>query len=324
MTLALQLVLYKHADVIPPLLASLARQTFRDWRLFVREQSGSEAEAGRVRALLEASGLPYVLEVGENLGFGTGHNRLFARHEAPFVAFVNPDLEYAPEAIERALALFARSEIAAVQGLLWRTGADTAPKTIIDTTGFVFHAIGDVRDRHAGAAADAVPPAGWVFGPTGTAPFFRRSALLAAASTHGAPFDERFFLYREDIELALRLARIGQRAWFAPDVELFHARTVRGADTLWRRLRDETRRAPVARINGYAAQWGILLMHGSWRMPVRAWLRTIFAELGRAFGLLLTPRAFFRAWKHVFRHARSYLASRRTYRQWPLPTDLSL
>ncbi len=324
MTLALQLVLYKHADVIPPLLASLGRQTYRDWRLFVREQSGSAVEAERVRSLLDASGLPYELEVGENLGFGTGHNRLFARHEAPYVACVNPDLEYAEDAIERALRLFDRPEVAAVQGLLWRTDPGLGRREMIDTTGFAFHAIGDVRDRHSGASAAAVPPAGWVLGPTGTAPFFRRSALLAAASTHGIPFDERFFLYREDIELALRLARAGQRTWFAPEVELFHARTVRAAPTLWHRLRDETRRAPVARINGYAAQWGIALMHGSWRMSARAWMRTLFTEMARTAGLLLTPRAFFQAWKHIFRHIRSYLGSRRAYRRWPLPHDFSL
>lgn len=324
MTLALQLVSYYHADIIGPLLASLRRQGFSDWRLFVREQSGSVAEKEKMQAVLVASGVPYELQIGENLGFGTGHNRLFASHDAPFICCVNPDLEYADHALARAMAIFARPEVGAVQGLLWRTGEGIPAKTIIDTTGFFFRSIGDIRDRHAGASTEVIPPEGWVFGPTGTSPFFRRTALLAAPSTHGVPFDERFFLYREDIELALRFTRAGQRAWFAPDVELFHARTVKASASLWQRLLDERKRPLVARVNGYAAQWGIYFMHGSWRMSPQAWVITLFAEFGRAFGLLLTPRAFFQAWKLVFRHARSHLASRKVYRRWPLPTDFSL
>ncbi len=52
---------------------------------------------------------------------------------------------------------------------------------------------------------------------TGACLFARREALLSAGG-----FDERFFLYYEDVDLAQRLKRTGSRAVFHPDLHVVH------------------------------------------------------------------------------------------------------
>jgi len=62
-----------------------------------------------------------------------------------------------------------------------------------------------------GGAADPL-------GPTGGAGLYRRSAWEAVGG-----FDERIFLYYEDLDLAVRLAAAGARCRLAPDATALHA-----------------------------------------------------------------------------------------------------
>jgi hypothetical protein len=74
---------------------------------------------------------------------------------------------------------------------------------------------------------------GPVFGADGPVPVYRRAALQDARlpRTGGGweVLDEDFFLYKEDVDLAWRLQRLGWSAWYAPDALAWHARGAGGA-----------------------------------------------------------------------------------------------
>jgi N-acetylglucosaminyl-diphospho-decaprenol L-rhamnosyltransferase len=55
-------------------------------------------------------------------------------------------------------------------------------------------------------------------GPTGGAALYRRAAFDAAGG-----FDERIFLYYEDLDLALRMSGAGARCRLAPEARALHA-----------------------------------------------------------------------------------------------------
>jgi GT2 family glycosyltransferase len=55
-------------------------------------------------------------------------------------------------------------------------------------------------------------------GPTGGAALYRREAFEAVGG-----FDERIFLYYEDLDLALRMAAGGRRCRLAPEARALHA-----------------------------------------------------------------------------------------------------
>lgn len=323
MTLALQLVTYFSAEHLPRLFASLAAQTRRDWTLYVRDQSQNEQEAARIVELLNASDIPYLFEVGENVGFGAGHNRLFEKHQAEAVALVNPDVVFEPTYYERVLQMLEKDEVyGSLQGILLHAGEQGR---VIDSLGLKVLGFGDVRDLGTGELLSlwnrrfALNEVLAIFGVSGAAPVYRRMALEKAASTHGPFFDDRFFLYKEDVELAIRLHRAGLKAGMVVSARAEHVRTL-SRRSLWTRIRQEFKRSLIIRTANYTNQWRIYFMHMQFASSWSAWIFTLAAEAGRTAGMLiLTPHIFFRALREIFCDRASLLTSRRLYqRRFPL------
>jgi GT2 family glycosyltransferase len=80
--------------------------------------------------------------------------------------------------------------------------------------------------------------------------FCRRSALESVAAD-GEVFDESFFMYKEDVDLSLRLRRAGWRLMYSPQVTAGH---VRGTSA---RLQSRVRRRAVRR-RSVANEWRLL------------------------------------------------------------------
>lgn len=154
-----------------------------------------------------------VLELGENLGFGPALNRAVAAHPADAVILLNNDAEPEPRFVE-ALLDGLGAGVDSVAGVLLQ---ERAPE-LIDSAGVVADAtlmgFDYLHGEPAGAAAGAPDP----LGPTGGAALYRRQAFEAVGG-----FDERIFLYYEDLDLSLRLAAAGGRCHLAPEARALHA-----------------------------------------------------------------------------------------------------
>ena len=79
-----------------------------------------------------------------------------------------------------------------------------------------------------------------IFGPTGAAPLYRRQALNTIAipsddGQHQQYFDEDFFAYKEDIDLAWRLRLIGWEHWLVTSGTAYHHRTISSQNAKERR-----------------------------------------------------------------------------------------
>jgi GT2 family glycosyltransferase len=150
----------------------------------------------------------------------------------------------------------------------------------------------------------------FVFGGCGGGVAYRRAAWDAAAG-----FDQRLFMYLEDVDLAWRLQLLGWKAVFAPDARLYHhlsatgggalASFYTGRNTLWVIVKDMP--GPLMRRNLgriFRAQWRI-----SWD-ALKAWRGAAArARLrGQLAGLLGLPRVL--AWRRATQSTR--IASIRT------------
>jgi len=165
-----------------------------------------------------------------NTGFAAAINHGLAETSAPWILLLNPDCAPQSNFVAR---MFAEAdqrpevdEIGSITGRLIRaTDASLRPSNILDAAGMVVDASGRHFDRGAGEPDDGrYRQLAWVFGGTGAATLFRRSALDDVAYPDGQVLAESFFAYREDAELAWRLQWRGWRCLYAPDAIAAHGR----------------------------------------------------------------------------------------------------
>ncbi len=194
---------------LPRTLQSLRAQTERLEVVVVDNGSGDGSAAAARVDFPEVT----VLELGENLGFGPALNRAVARYPSDAIALLNSDVECEP-GFCAALVGGLDEGVAMVAGVLLQ---EAEPGTI-DSAGVVAdHTLMGFDYLHGEPAAAAVG-APDPLGPTGGAALYRREAWDAVGG-----FDERIFLYYEDLDLALRIAAEGGRCRLAPTARALHA-----------------------------------------------------------------------------------------------------
>jgi len=201
-----------------------------DLRLLIRDNGSSD---GTPEAIAEA--FPdVVLDAGpDNLGFAAGMNRLIKRSDAPWFFPLNSDAwpeEGCLGALVRAAGAHPRA--AAVAPLLLRPDGELEHSTR------PFPSLGVALMMATGAQRwmprrahrmlledawkhDAARSVDWA---VGAALLMRRSALDEVG-----PFDERYFMYVEDLEWCWRAHRHGWDIWFEPAAVVRHIGNVSGA-----------------------------------------------------------------------------------------------
>ena len=214
---SVNIVTFNSAGDIEECLRSLQRQTLRDFRIRVLDNASADDTLARVRT----SGAD-VIASPTNTGFSGGHNLLIRGCDSEYVLVLNPDTDLRPDFLDSIVgALDARPDAGSASGKLLRMDNMT-----IDSTGMIMLRSQRHLDRGAGD-----PDIGQfdkpedIFGPSGAAALYRRKALEDAA-INGEYFDEDFFAYREDADLAWRLRLLGWTSIYVPGAVAQHRRRV--------------------------------------------------------------------------------------------------
>ncbi|MGI6374249.1 MAG: glycosyltransferase [Patescibacteria group bacterium] len=164
-----------------------------------------------------------------NLGFSRAYNILLTKAEewrADYFLIINPDVIIEPEAIKLLIqALEQNQSLASVSPKLRRWNFATNTKTkIIDSAGLRLQAGLRFSDLGQGEVDEGQYDHQTILGPSGAAGLFRLTAL-GKIKTAGQFFDEDFFMYKEDCDLALRLAQAGELSQLVPTALVYHDRT---------------------------------------------------------------------------------------------------
>jgi GT2 family glycosyltransferase len=154
-----------------------------------------------------------VVELGANLGFGPAIDRAVAGGDADPVLVLNDDVVCEAGFVEAMLEA-AAGGAEMVAGVLL---SEREPGTI-DSAGVIADRTLMGFDYLNGEPREAVARSPAPLGPTGGAALYSRAAF----DTVGG-FDERIFLYYEDLDLALRLRARGARCESAPAACAVHA-----------------------------------------------------------------------------------------------------
>ena len=165
-----------------------------------------------------------------NRGFSAAVNQALELARGDLVLLVNPDCRLAPDYIEILARTLeeAGDRFGAATGMLVRArGAAIEPTGTIDSLGIRMTRSGRHFDLGQDEPMISAAAKSWfeVFGVSGAAPLFRRS-FLHDVRTAGETFDEDFFAYREDADLAWRGRLMGWRALCDPRALAWHVRRV--------------------------------------------------------------------------------------------------
>jgi N-acetylglucosaminyl-diphospho-decaprenol L-rhamnosyltransferase len=202
---------FNGAKHIEKALCSLEAQS-RPMDVVVVDNGSSDDSVALIRERFPAVKL---LELGENLGFGPALNRAVSAHPAENIVLLNSDVECEPRFLEALLAEFGEG-VDSVAGVLV---SERDPR-LIDSAGVIADRTLMGFDYLNGEPLAAALGAAAPLGPTGGAALYRRAAFDAVGG-----FDERIFLYYEDLDLALRMAAGGGRCRLAGEARALHANT---------------------------------------------------------------------------------------------------
>ena len=206
--------------------ASLERQDYPELEVTIVDNASTDG----TRALLrEVESDWRVIYNDSNVGFAAGQNQAIRGSAGEWVLCLNPDVVLSPNFVSR---LVAAGEVHRDAGsicgklLRWDPFAEKHKTNILDSTGIYFTR--NMRHLDRGAEEtdhgqyDGVQ---YVFGASGAAAMFRRR-FIEAVSVEGQFFDEEFFAFREDGDLAWRAQVMGWKCLYTPAAVAWHVRRV--------------------------------------------------------------------------------------------------
>jgi GT2 family glycosyltransferase len=200
-------------DLLDRALRAVAEQTVQPRRVVVVDNASSD---GSVDGLEQRHPTVEVVRLDRNVGFGEANNiGVQAVADCRWVALLNPDAFPETTWLE-ALLEAARTEPDYSFFASRLLVADDPRK--LDGTGDVYHVSGLAFRRDHGREVDSiVRPRAEVFSPCAAAAMYSRSAFEEAGG-----FDELYFAYLEDLDLAFRLRLAGHRCLYVPESTVLH------------------------------------------------------------------------------------------------------
>jgi len=204
-------------------LESVSRQTYSPLDVLVIDNDSSDGTEETVRGW--ATRVRFVRN-SSNIGFAAAHNQGIRLSAGAYYLALNPDVEMTPAFVEELVkAMEVDPRVGSVSGKLLRFATvNGAP--LIDSTGIYMTPSIRHLDRGSGKSdRGQYDRLQYVFGASGAAPLYRRR-MLEAVSIDGECFDEDFFAYREDADLAWRAQLLGWRALYTPHAVARHERKV--------------------------------------------------------------------------------------------------
>jgi N-acetylglucosaminyl-diphospho-decaprenol L-rhamnosyltransferase len=298
---AVVIVSYNTGRLIDECLASLeAEKGALDQQVIVLDNASSDDSIERIGTHPEVT----LIDAGENLGFGPGVNRAAAVADAEYLVLLNPDTVVLDHAIERLVA-FARANPG--HGLYGGRTVDRdgnlvgsscwALPTVWSMTCFALGLTTFFRDHPrldpeaiGGWQRDSVREVGIVTGCLLAIPMDLWCRL--------GGFDERYFMYGEDADLAFRVKAAGHRPIITPDAVVVHDVGQASATRADKLLLLHRGKATLLRDHFSGWRRRVVLTE----LLAGVGLRTVLASVGPG---KRKPAAA--GWREVWRHRRGWI-----------------
>ncbi|MCL2470169.1 MAG: glycosyltransferase family 2 protein [Propionibacteriaceae bacterium] len=223
-TVAFIIVTWNNRDIIAGCLDSVLEQTGVHPEIYVLDNGSSDDTVGIVRGYPQV----HLVESTENLGFARGNNELIrqALSDVPvrWVALVNSDAVLDPDWTANILGFVAgRPGVAGVQGLT----VDYYDHDMVDSQHiYVSKRLQGIQYGYKLRADRESYFPRKVFGVNAAAAMFSREYIENQPDPDCYFFDERFYMYYEDVDVAYRSLVAGYDSYFVPSSVAYHMGSV--------------------------------------------------------------------------------------------------
>lgn len=207
------------ADDLPSCLEAVRGQDYRAVQCIVVDNASTDGS----REYLSRQQDLQLIRNPLNRGFAPALNQAIRESRGEFVLSLNPDVTMEPNFVRLLVErLQAEPSLGLATGKLLQARSERAP--ILDSTGLFVDRRRRTYDRGQDeldrGQYDDLP---YAFGACGAAALYRRAALEDLAIA-GEIWDELFFAYYEDADLAWRAQLFGWSCAYVPQARAYHVR----------------------------------------------------------------------------------------------------
>jgi GT2 family glycosyltransferase len=218
--LSIIIINYNTADLVLRCLSSIETQEGVAGEIFVVDNASTDGSPHMIASRFKSV---HLIANSQNVGFSRANNQALQTASGRYILFLNPDTEVKPEALENAIRYMERNQKMGLAGFRLINPDGSPQQSLEHRYPGHRHAAGELTDLPGDIA--------WV---PGAAMIARRQLV---EQTQG--FDERYFLYAEDVDLCISARKIGWEIGFIEDAVAVHwgGQSERGTTSasLWRK-----------------------------------------------------------------------------------------
>lgn len=205
--------------------SSIFNQTYSDFRIIFVDNSSNNDSINYIKKNYSNeinSGKIKIIKNTANYGFARANNQGikegFKDPECNYIVCLNNDTEIKEGFLEKLISMANKHpEADSIQSkMIWGQNPD-----LLDSVGLEYSKNGLGFNRGAYESSDKYNEEEEILGCCAGACLYRREAL-EDVKLEGEYFDEDFFAYYEDFDLALRLRWAGWSAWYCPEAVVWH------------------------------------------------------------------------------------------------------
>jgi len=193
-------------------LPTVFAQTYPDFEVVVVDNASTDGSVEWVRERFPEVRL---ITNDRNQGFARANNQAIRATTAPYIATLNNDTQVDPAWLSRLVEAAASD---ARVGMVASKILYAQPPHLMDSAGIELDRAGFAWNRYNGQPERSEEQEPYeVFGPSAAAALYRREMLDDVGL-----FDESYFAYYEDVDLAWRARLRGWRCLYVPGARVYH------------------------------------------------------------------------------------------------------
>ncbi len=315
--LAINLVVWNGAKYIPYLFDSLRKQKFQDFKLYILDNDSKDNTVELIEKELESVNFQYnFYKNKENLGFAGGHNELYQKITEKYFLLLNQDMYLKEDCLEKLIDFLDKNEDVAVISprlMKWNfenieNGLEKSFSNKIDTLGLKLYKNRQVSEIFAEYDWEEIKNNFTdnkleVFGVSGAQPVFRKNIIDKIRLSESEFLDSDYHSYKEDVDLAYRLATTKNKAYIILDAITYHDRTASGLKEINKKniIKHKQNQSDYVQYNSYKNHLLTIYKNEYWQNFLIDFFSILWYELKKFFFYLYFKPKILKAWIEIFK-----------------------